>query len=121
VSEFIAAALAGSPLKVFGRGTRRQDYVDVRDIAIAITQGIATRTSGVINVGSGRATSNLELARLVLATLSSPSRIEMCGVDPEEGKSWEVSIKKALEILGYCPAISLQQSIADMAANPQMR
>ena len=60
---FVREALAGSPLKVAGRGTRRQDYVHVADVADAVAGAIQAGADGLFNIGCGETVSNLELAQ----------------------------------------------------------
>lgn len=116
-SVFVQRALAGLPLEVAGAGSRRQDYVDVRDVADAVALALEQETSGVLNVGSGRAVSNRELAELCAKLLGARSQVRFDGApDEEEGVSWEVSIARASDALGYAPTRSLEDSIRDLAA-----
>ncbi len=114
-SIFVQKALAGETITVRGKG-RRQDYVDVRDVACAAELGIQKGTAGVFNIGSGEAVSNLELAETVVRTLNSPSEIRCeADADPQEDLCWEVSIEKARDELGYAPEHSLEDSIQALA------
>lgn len=114
LASFVALALAGEPLEVRGAGTRRQDYVDVRDVAAAVEAAL-TR-SGCFNIGSGRAISNGELARLCVSVLGSASAVEIgIGEDPDDGVDWQVSIARAAAELGYAPSYELSASIRGVA------
>jgi len=110
---FVNRALAGEPIELAGQGTRRQDYVDVRDVAAAVVACVANpQAGGVINIGSGESISNSDLARICIAICGSPSEIRFSGrPDPEEGFNWEVSIERARKTIGYCPGHSLEESI----------
>jgi nucleoside-diphosphate-sugar epimerase len=113
---FAARALAGAPLEVAGQGSRCQDYVDVRDVAESVVACLARSSTGVLNIASGRCISNLDLAHRCVGVLRSSSEIHVgCGVDPEEGIRWEVSIEKAEREIGYRPRRSLDESIAAVA------
>jgi UDP-glucose 4-epimerase len=114
--SFVRRALAGEPLEVVGRGTRRQDYVDVRDVAAAVAACLDRPGAGLLNIASGRTVSNLELARLCVEILESRSRVTLgARDDPEEGVSWEVSIERAADVLGYSPCHQLEDSILTFA------
>ena len=116
LSVFVRRALAGAPLDVAGSGTRRQDYVDVRDVADAVALALDGAPVGVLNVGSGRAVSNRELAERCVRALGSASEVRLgATTDTEEGVSWEVSIARASGALGYAPRRSLEDSIVDLA------
>lgn len=116
-SVFVRQALAGAPLKLSGRGTRRQDYVDVRDVAAAVEACLGAGAAGLCNLGSGRDISNEELARACISTLNSKSEIVFSGQpDPEEGVVWQVSIERARRSFGYQPRFPLDESIRSIAA-----
>lgn len=116
LSTFVARAMAGEPLMLAGRGSRGQDYVDVRDIARAVRLCIEQRALGLLNIASGRCVTNLELARCCVETLGSDAPVELSGrPDPEEGTRWEVSIEAAEREIGYRPKVRLRESILAVA------
>jgi UDP-glucose 4-epimerase len=116
LSVFVRRALAGEALELAGEGTRLQDYVDVRDIARAAQASLERRATGVLNIGSGRPVSNLELAQRCVAAVGSRSEVRLSGVpDPEEGLRWEVSIARAAEVIDYSPRQSIDDSINAVA------
>lgn len=116
VSVFVSRALAGEALRVAGQGTRCQDYVDLRDVALGVEASIQRRAAGVFNIASGRSTSNLELAERCVQVLDSCSEVQFSGLeDPEEGVRWEVSIAAAQAAVGYRPRYTLEDSIRAIA------
>ena len=116
LSVFVTRALSNQPIELSGRGTRQQDYVDVRDAAIAVEQCASTRAVGLFNVGSGRSISNRELAGTCVSLLGSASSIGVNGrADPEDDVIWDVSIARARQAFGYSPAYSLEDSIRAVA------
>ena len=116
MTVFVRRALAGEPLVVAGGGTRTQDYVDVRDVASAVKAALDRDATGLLNLASGRAVSNLELANRCVKTLGSSSPVTLSGEpDPEEGLRWEVSIERARAAIGYEPEHTLEDSIAAVA------
>ncbi|HOH28919.1 MAG TPA: hypothetical protein PLC40_04520, partial [Candidatus Hydrogenedentes bacterium] len=75
---------------------------------------------GIYNLGSGVPASNLELAQRCIQTLRSSSEIVMTGEnDPDDQVCWDLSIAKAARDFGYRPRFTLEQSIADLAAEIQ--
>jgi nucleoside-diphosphate-sugar epimerase len=113
---FIAGALAGEPLVVAGRGTRRQNYVHVRDVARAVELALDRDVTGLFNVAGPTSISNRELAERCVGLLDSPSRLEYRGEDPEEGVVWDVSIEKARRELSYVPDHGIDDTIRELAA-----
>lgn len=117
-SEFVARATRNETIVLAGQGGRRQDYVDVRDIARAVTQSVDAEASGIFNVASGRGISNRDFAIRCISALNSRSKIAYSGTpDPDEDLAWEVSIAKARQSIGYAPALSLEDSINAYAAS----
>jgi nucleoside-diphosphate-sugar epimerase len=115
LSVFVARALADDPLEVRGHGTRAQDHVDVRDVAGAVAAALSGEAGGIVNIASGRATTNADLARLCIDTLESRSEVRFAGEDAEEGVRWEVSIERAREVLGWSPDHDLAATIRAVA------
>ncbi len=116
LSVFVRRALEGKPLELAGRGTRRQDYVDVRDLATAVETCLSQRISGLFNIASGVSTSNRELAETCIRKLGSSSPIVHSGADDaEEGVNWEISIAEARRRFGYQPRYSLEEAIQAVA------
>lgn len=116
VGTFLERALAGEPLVVHGRGGRRQNYLDVRDIARAVAAGLNSTRSGVLQVGALAAVSNLALAQCIVATVESTSPIVFSGVpDPDEHVTWELDCTRARKWLGWAPEYGLDDSIRTMA------
>jgi UDP-glucose 4-epimerase len=112
LASFVRRALAGQPISILGRGTRRQNYVDVRDVALAVEASLLTGANGLYNIAAAESISNLELARACIEECSSSSAIEFGpGADPEEGIAWEVSIAKARRDFGYVPRFTVRDSI----------
>jgi len=116
LATFVRKAAAQQPLVLLGRGTRRQNYVDVRDIAEAVGLALHRLASGVYNIAATESTSNYDLAQTCIQELSSNSTVEFVEKpDPEEGIRWEVSIAKAQQDLGYFPRFTIRDSIRAIA------
>jgi UDP-glucose 4-epimerase len=112
LAAFVRRAMAGQPIKLLGRGTRRQNYVDVRDVAFAVEASLLTGVSGLYNIAATASISNLDLARACVEECSSSSAIEFDErPDPEEGITWEVTIAKAQRDFGYSPQFTVRDSI----------
>lgn len=78
ISVFVDRAKHNQPLCIFGDGKQTRDFVYVGDVADIIVQScFADSAEGqVFNVGTGSATSILELATKVIQASSSTSTIE---------------------------------------------
>lgn len=122
VSVLVERALVGEPLVLAGRGGRRQDYVDVRDVQQAVLACIAVRARGCFNVAAGASVANAELARLCVETLESRSAVVFDGnTDPDEDLRWDVSIERAKAELSFGPRHDLRDSLLAVAADARRR
>ncbi|MGA3283204.1 MAG: NAD-dependent epimerase/dehydratase family protein [Verrucomicrobiota bacterium] len=81
--RFIAAAKKNEPLKVFGNGRQTRCFCHVRDAVEALVrlQNCPKARGEIFNVGGTEEISILELARLVVKTLGSKSKIELIPYD----------------------------------------
>ena len=117
LSIFVRRALDNAPITLHGQGLRRQDYVDVRDVGLAVGDCIEQRVAGVYNIAGGRAVSNRELAEQCIRRLDSTSAITFSGrPDPDDDVVWDVSIDKASAAFDYSPRHTLDVSIDAVAA-----
>ena len=81
--RFIAAAQAGEPLKVFGDGAQSRCFCLVHDVVEALVrlQKNEKARGEIFNIGGTEEISILELAKLVVTTLGSKSKIELIPYD----------------------------------------
>jgi UDP-glucose 4-epimerase len=81
--RFIAAAKKNEPLKVFGDGRQTRCFCLVNDVVEALVrlQDCRKARGEIFNIGGTEEVSMLELARLVVKTLGSKSRIELIPYD----------------------------------------
>ncbi len=77
--RFIAAAKSGEPLKVFGDGAQSRCFCLVTDMVESLVrlQHCGPARGEIFNIGGTEEVSILELARLVVDTLGSKSKIEL--------------------------------------------
>ncbi len=114
---FVRKAAGNRPLPLNGRGTRIQNYVDVRDIADAIVGCLEYRPIGTFNLGGPATLSNLELAESCIRVLNSNSTIHFTGApDPADHLVWDVSIDAAKDAFQYKPVHGIKSSIEAVAS-----
>ncbi len=68
ITRFVNEALHGKPPIIFGDGTQTRDFVFVDDVVRATFASLTGRVPGgtILNIGTGRATTIISLARQVL-------------------------------------------------------
>ncbi|HLB69082.1 MAG TPA: SDR family NAD(P)-dependent oxidoreductase [Thermoplasmata archaeon] len=112
VAVFLARALAGKSLPVFGEGSQTRDFLYVDDCADLVLRAAADpRAHGeIVNGGTGREITILELARLIAGPAGRiehkphphpQSEIHRLRCDPS----------KAMALLGWKPTVTLEEGI----------
>ena len=120
VAIFCGRILDGRPLTVFGDGEQTRDYVYVGDVAAA-TYLAATKTlprrekldSRGFNIGTGVGTSVNYLARTLLDASGTKMPIEYAPARAGEQQQSFLDASKAREVLGWSPATSLPEGLAE--------
>jgi UDP-glucose 4-epimerase len=115
VPRFISRALAGSPLTVFGDGQQTRDFVYVRDVVSANIGAAQSDASGVFNIGSGRPTSVLQLADLIVKLTGAKSALAHQPPQPGEIRHSYGDISRAAQF-GYNPRHSIEEGIRETIA-----
>lgn len=113
---FVRKALANEDLVLLGKGTRRQNYVYVKDIARCLELSLTSETvHGVYNLTSDLLISNIELARIVISTLKSESKIILQGEDKADEYVWDATLGRIREDAGYNPQTNIEDVILEYA------
>ena len=110
VGRFLKLCQEGKPLTITGDGTQTRDFIHVRDVVQANILAMESSKAGkgeVINVGSGKNTSINDLA----AIFGAP--IQYITARPEP-KHTRADNRRAIELLGWAPQVSLQEGIAEL-------
>lgn len=115
-SLFVERALSGATLTIHGKGTRIQNYVDVRDVARIVETCLSNHAPGVFNVAADEAVSNVRLAHRCVKVLGSSSSIEFSGrADADDGLEWDVPNDRAKRTFGFSPKHTIEDSIVALA------
>ncbi len=113
IPKFLLRTLAGLPMIVFGDGKQARDFTDVTDAARGIIEcGLHEKAIGqTINIGSGHEISINELATHISAMIKGPTRIIHESPRPGDVLRLYADGKKALQLFGFKPRISLQEGL----------
>jgi UDP-glucose 4-epimerase len=121
IPRFVASALEGRPLEVYGDGTQTRCFCHVQDAIRALMGLMDDRSvSGeIFNVGSANRISILDLAKRVIAATESESGFEFIPYERVYGGIEDMlhripSIEKIKARIGWEPEFDLQQILADV-------
>ncbi len=123
VPRFVRQALSGQPLTVFGDGSQKRCFTNVRDVVAAMMAlPDAPQSIGlVVNVGNPREVSIRELAALVLQLTGSNSPIQLIDYSEAYGKGFEdmhrrvPNVDLLRSLVGFVPETPLEETIAEIA------
>lgn len=130
ISRFIISAIKGEPLTVHGTGDQKRDWVHTSDTARAVdsalhVQNFESIKHQVINVGSGKAISVLEIANLILKEFKLPSsQLQFVADRPGQVDLHLSSTEKAKDLLNWSTSVpfeeGMRQTIQWYKENPEI-
>lgn len=116
--RFITAALKGETLKIHGAGTAKRDWIYVEDHCEALDKALhipdfSRIKNQVINIGSGKATSVLEIAQEVCAyfNLLPDNHLQFIADRPGQVDCHISSTDKAHKLLDWQATTSLKEGV----------
>jgi nucleoside-diphosphate-sugar epimerase len=113
VPRFITAVENGEPITIYGDGSQRRDFTYIDNVVQANLRAvIASDASGaILNVGTGRAVSINELAEIIGAVLERPVEREYLPQRLGEIRDSWANIDEGRRVIGYHPAVSLEDGL----------
>lgn len=115
VPNFVAQALRGEPLTVFGDGSQTRSFCYVSDLIEGICRLLESNVTEPVNLGNPEEMSILEFAHKIIAL--SGSRSSIVFVQPEDArvrddpKVRRPDITRARTLLGWQPQVSLEEGL----------
>lgn len=113
VPRFIEQALHGKPITVFGNGTQTRSFTFVRDQVEGILKlaWVEEARGEVVNIGSNRETTILELADIIIKLTDSESEIVFHPLPKDDPRRRCPDITKAKALLKWRPKVSLEEGL----------
>ena len=117
IPRFIVKALQEEELIVHGRGEHTRDWIYVTDTCKAIDLLLHAPKDKVVgkvfNVGTGRETSVIEIARLLLELIDSPSGITLVKDRPGQVSRHRASYQAIESAVGWRPQVSIEEGLKE--------
>ncbi|MEY9951167.1 NAD-dependent epimerase/dehydratase family protein [Leifsonia sp. EB34] len=114
VSLFSQLAEKGETIPVYEDGRIVRDFVYIDDIASAFAAAIATDIDGTFDVGSGVATTILDLAREIARYHGAPAPIVTGAFRDGDVRNASCEIAPTTSALGWAPRWSLADGVAGL-------
>ncbi len=112
VTNFIAQALQGKPLTIYGEGKQTRSFCYVSDLINGLTSLFFTdNIYEPINIGNPKPITMLELASEVIRLTNSKSEIQFLPLPSDDPKDREPEISKAKKYLDWEPLVSREEGL----------
>lgn len=111
IPAFIAQALRGEPLTVFGDGSQTRSFCFINDLIEGLIRLMRAEAAEPVNLGNPEEYTILELAKQILEATGSASQIAFRPLPQDDPKQRCPDITKARQLLKWQPAVSLPQGL----------
>jgi dTDP-glucose 4,6-dehydratase len=112
ISNFLAQAIDGRPLTVYGDGSHTRSFCYVDDLIAGLLALLESPHVGPMNLGNPNELSVLELARAVLDVTGSSSEIMFEPLPDDDPRQRRPEIALAEQVLGWRPKVDLREGLA---------
>ncbi len=111
VAVFTDHLLRGLPVEIHGDGSQTRDFVYVADVVDAIVRAIDVGRSLTVNVGTGTATSIVELYALIAALIGSSAEPQFVSSRPGDVHDSVLAVGRAQEELGWVAGTGIDEGL----------
>jgi dTDP-glucose 4,6-dehydratase len=111
VPNFIAQALRGEPLTVYGDGSQTRSFCYVSDLVEGIVRLLGSDYSGPVNCGNPAEVTILQFAERIRKLTGSKSEIVFRPLPVDDPKQRQPDITRARRLLGWEPAVGLEEGL----------
>ena len=112
VSNFIAQALRGEPLTIYGDGSQTRSFCFVSDLIEGLIRLMNGEQSGPVNLGNPDEFTIRELAELVRMQINHDLRFLEKPLPQDDPQQRQPSIDLARQQLDWQPTVSLEQGLS---------
>jgi UDP-glucose 4-epimerase len=115
---FLGNVLRKEPITIFGDGEQSRDFIHIRDVVCAWINALDKEASfgRVFNIGSGRRLTINQVADCVLHAFKqsrSTWEVRYLPARPGEQRHVEADIRLAASAMGWKPAVSFEEGLAE--------
>lgn len=121
VSNFVAQALRGEPLTVYGDGEQTRSFCYVSDLIEGITRAYHANHADPINLGNPHEFSVNQLAGLVQRLTGTRSGIVKRPLPTDDPQVRQPDISLARAVLDWAPALTLEEGLRHTIADFRRR
>ena len=111
VPTFIAQALRGEDVTIFGSGGQTRSFCYITDLVDGILRLMASSENDPVNIGNPHEMSIEDVARLIIQMTGSSSDVVFKPLPTDDPKVRRPDITRARTLLGWEPTVTLDQGL----------
>ncbi len=111
IPNFIAQALRGDDVTVYGSGEQTRSFCYVSDLVDGVIRLMNSKTNEPVNIGNPQELSIIEIAKEIISFTGSSSRIVHEPLPVDDPKVRQPDTTRAREVLGWEPKVSLTEGL----------
>ena len=111
VPNFMAQAIRGEPLTVYGDGSQTRSLCYVSDLVRGVLVALERADELPVNLGNPEEVTVLELAQTIVRLAGSTSAIEFRELPVDDPKQRRPDISRARSLLGWEPKVALEDGL----------
>lgn len=111
VPNFMAQAIRGEPLTVYGDGSQTRSLCYVSDLVRGVLAALERGDALPVNLGNPEEVTVLELAQTIIRLAASKSTIEFRELPVDDPKQRRPDISHARSLLGWEPKVDLEDGL----------
>ena len=111
VPNFMAQAIRGEPLTVYGDGSQTRSLCYVSDLVRGVLVALERADELPVNLGNPEEVTVLKLAQTIVRLAGSDSKIEFRDLPTDDPRQRRPDITRARSILGWEPKVALEDGL----------
>jgi dTDP-glucose 4,6-dehydratase len=111
VPNFMAQAIRGEPVTVYGDGSQTRSLCYVSDLVRGVLAALDRGDELPVNLGNPHEVTVLELAEIIIRLAGSTSSIEHRELPADDPRQRRPDISRAQELLGWQPEVGLEDGL----------
>jgi dTDP-glucose 4,6-dehydratase len=116
VPTFIAQALRGEDLTIFGSGAQTRSFCYISDLVDGILRLMDSSTNDPVNIGNPHEMSIEAMARLIIQMTGTSSQVTFKPLPTDDPKVRQPDITRARTLLGWEPKVALEEGLGSTIA-----
>lgn len=112
VAIFVDALARGEPVVIHGDGSQVRDFIYVEDVAHAVIKSLSVEQSHILNIGTGKSTSIMDLLMILDKKLGRKTTPIHASLREGDIPKSYFDIERAKEVLAWGPHVTFDEGIS---------